>query len=46
VGRRLWADTLAEAGRPAGTYLGAMTENTRMIMEAVSGGTETCRPRP
>ena len=46
VGRRLWADTLAEPGRPAGSYLGAMTENTEMIMEALSGGTETCRPQP
>jgi len=46
VGRRLWADTLAEPGSAADSYLGAMTENTDTLVEALSGGAETCRPRP
>ena len=46
VGRRLWADSLGSPGTPAGSYLGAMAANTETIVEAVSGGDGTCRPRP
>jgi ABC-type Zn uptake system ZnuABC Zn-binding protein ZnuA len=46
VGRRLWADTLDEPGAPAGSYLGAMAVNTATIVEALSGGEDTCRPEP
>ena len=33
VGRRLWADSLAASGTAAGSYLGAMAENTATIVE-------------
>jgi hypothetical protein len=46
VGRRLWADTLAASGDPAGSYLGALTANTAMIVDALSGGARTCHPEP
>ena len=46
VGRRLWADTLSEPGDPADSYLGAVTANTAMIVDALSGGTRTCHPEP
>jgi ABC-type Zn uptake system ZnuABC Zn-binding protein ZnuA len=46
VGRRLWADTLAAPGAAAVSYLGAMTANTATIVDALSGGRNTCRPEP
>jgi ABC-type Zn uptake system ZnuABC Zn-binding protein ZnuA len=46
LGRRLWADTLAEPGSSAGSYLGAMTANAATLVEALSHGRETCRPMP
>lgn len=46
VGRRLWADTLAEPGTAAGSYLGAMAANTTTLVEALSRGRETCHPMP
>jgi len=46
VGRRLWADALAGPGEPADSYLGALTANTAAIVDALSGGTSTCRPEP
>ena len=46
VGRRLWADTLASPGTPAGSYLGAISVNTTTIVEALSHGEKTCRPQP
>ncbi|MGH2837595.1 MAG: hypothetical protein ACRDJY_04500, partial [Thermoleophilaceae bacterium] len=46
VGRMLWADTLASVGQPGDSYLGALTANTATIVDALSGGTQTCRPEP
>ena len=46
AGRRLWADTLDESGAPAGTYVGAAAANTASIVDALSGGEASCRPRP
>ena len=46
LGRRLWADALGEPGTRAGSYLGAMTENTATIVDALSHGRATCRPEP
>ena len=36
----LYSDSLGSPGTPSGTYIGAMTENTRIIVNALSG-TET-----
>jgi manganese/zinc/iron transport system substrate-binding protein len=33
----LYSDSLGEPGTPAGTYVGALLENTRIIVEALSG---------
>jgi manganese/zinc/iron transport system substrate-binding protein len=33
----LYSDSLGEPGTPSGTYLGALLENTRIIVEALSG---------
>lgn len=33
----LFSDSLDEPGRPAGTYLGALRENTRIIVSALAG---------
>jgi len=33
----LYSDSLGAPGTPSGTYLGALTENTRIIVEALSG---------
>ncbi len=33
----LYSDSLDEPGRPAGTYLGALRENTRIIVSALAG---------
>lgn len=44
VARRLWSDTLGAPGTRAGSYLGAMAENTAAIGEALGVG--TCHPRP
>jgi ABC-type Zn uptake system ZnuABC Zn-binding protein ZnuA len=46
VGRRLWADTLGEPGSPAGSYLGALAANAATIVDALSDGEMSCRPRP
>ena len=33
----LYSDSLGEPGTPSGTYIGALLENTRIIVEALSG---------
>ena len=45
LGRRLWADTLAAEGEPAGDYLDAFGANVATIVDALSGGESGCRPR-
>jgi manganese/zinc/iron transport system substrate-binding protein len=35
--RPLYSDSLGAPGTPSGTYVGALTENTRIIVEALSG---------
>jgi ABC-type Zn uptake system ZnuABC Zn-binding protein ZnuA len=37
----LYSDSLGEPGTPSGTYLGALLENTRIIVEALSGKAAT-----
>ncbi len=34
----LYSDSLGEPGTPAGSYLGALAENTRIIADALAGG--------
>jgi ABC-type Zn uptake system ZnuABC Zn-binding protein ZnuA len=46
AGRRLWADTLGRRGTGADSYLGAMSANAAAIVDGLSGGNATCRPRP
>jgi zinc/manganese transport system substrate-binding protein len=45
VGEPLFSDTLGEEGSGAGTYLGAMAANTAALVEGMSGGSVSCRPR-
>lgn len=45
LGRRLWADTLGRRGSLADSYLGAFSLNVGTIVDAISGGERTCRPR-
>jgi zinc/manganese transport system substrate-binding protein len=45
VGEPLWADTLGDDGSGAETYLGAMAANTAALVEGMSGGSVSCRPR-
>jgi zinc/manganese transport system substrate-binding protein len=45
VGEPLWADTLGDEGSGAETYLGAMAANTAALVDGMSGGSVSCRPR-
>jgi ABC-type Zn uptake system ZnuABC Zn-binding protein ZnuA len=42
IGRPLWADTLGPPGSPAATYLGALRENTRALLDGFTGGRASC----
>ena len=44
LGRRLWADTLASRGTFS-NYLGAFASNVGTIVDAISDGERSCRPR-
>lgn len=37
TGAQLWADTLGQAGTPAGTYIGALRANTETIVSGLTG---------
>ena len=43
---RLRSDTLGPRGTPTDSYLGAMSVDTAAIVEALTGGAQSCRPRP
>ncbi len=45
VADELWADTLGPDGSGAETYLDALALNTERIVEGLSGGEASCRPR-
>jgi zinc/manganese transport system substrate-binding protein len=45
VGDPLYADTLGEEDSGADTYVDAMTANTEALVDGMSGGRTTCRPR-
>ena len=45
VGRSLWADSLGPKGSDGATYLGAMASNTEALVEGMTGGERSCRPR-
>jgi zinc/manganese transport system substrate-binding protein/manganese/iron transport system substrate-binding protein len=42
VAGALWADALGPPGSPAATYAGALADNTRTIVGALSGGAVDC----
>ncbi len=45
VGAALWADTLGPEGSGGETYLASIAWNTEAIVEGLSGGRISCRPR-
>jgi ABC-type Zn uptake system ZnuABC Zn-binding protein ZnuA len=45
VGRKLWADTLGPEGSGAETYIEAMAADTEAMVDGLSGGGVSCRPR-
>ena len=45
VGAELWADTLGPPGSAAATYVDAMASNTAALVDGLTGGAESCRPR-
>jgi ABC-type Zn uptake system ZnuABC Zn-binding protein ZnuA len=46
VGGALWADTLGPKGSSGATYLDAMAANGRAMVDGMTGGAVSCRPRP
>ena len=46
AGRRLWSDSLGASGTAGASYLGAMAANTTAIVEGLTAGERSCRPRP
>jgi len=45
MGGTLWADSLGPPGSNADTYLRALAANTATIVEGLTGGRVSCRPR-
>ena len=45
VGGRLWADALGPEGSDGETYIGSIASNTATLVEGLSGGRRSCRPR-
>jgi len=45
LGEALWADTLGPEGSSGATYLGSIASNTTALVEGLSGGSRSCRPR-
>ncbi len=45
VGGRLWADALGPEGSDGATYIGSIAANTAALVEGLSGGRRSCRPR-
>jgi zinc/manganese transport system substrate-binding protein len=46
VGGVLWADALGPKGSSGHTYVQALESNTQTLVEGMSGGAVSCRPRP
>ena len=45
IGRALWADTLGPEGSDGATYVDSIASNTAALVEGLSGGEASCRPR-
>lgn len=45
VGGELWADTLGPADSTGATYIDAMAANTETMVDGLTGGAVSCRPR-
>lgn len=45
VGKALWADTLGPEGSSGATYIDSIVSNTAALVEGLSGGAKSCRPR-
>jgi ABC-type Zn uptake system ZnuABC Zn-binding protein ZnuA len=45
VGSALWSDTLGKPGSDGATYIGSLRSNTEKIVDGLSGGRVSCRPR-
>jgi len=45
VGGELWADTLGPEGSSGETYIDSIASNTETIVDGLSGGRVSCRPR-
>lgn len=45
VGDPLWADTLGPAGSDGATYVESIQSNTAALVDGLTGGEQSCRPR-
>jgi ABC-type Zn uptake system ZnuABC Zn-binding protein ZnuA len=45
VGQALWADTLGPEGSSGETYIGSIQANTEALVDGLTGGAESCRPK-
>jgi ABC-type Zn uptake system ZnuABC Zn-binding protein ZnuA len=45
VGKALWADALGPKGSSGATYLQAMASNTQVMVDGMTAGAVSCRPR-
>ena len=45
VGQALWADTLGSEGSSGETYVGSIQANTEALVDGLTGGEESCRPK-
>lgn len=45
VGKALWADSLGPEGSSGETYTGSLAANTAAMVEGMTGGAQSCRPR-
>jgi zinc/manganese transport system substrate-binding protein len=45
VGEALWADSLGPEGSDGDTYVGALAADTAALVEGMTGGERSCRPR-
>jgi ABC-type Zn uptake system ZnuABC Zn-binding protein ZnuA len=45
IGQPLWADTLGPQGSSGATYVDSIAANTAALVDGLSGGAQTCRPR-
>ena len=46
IGTALYADALGPKGSPGADYVGSIAANTAAIVDGLTGGARSCRPRP